>query len=592
MHSDNNALNVFKRSAFKLLDCIQVLEVLSASTEDQFLDIGTRLSTFYERSAKVSSLSGTIVGFMSGDDITRTIEGLSVLMEGFVVHLKHFDFIIGDNITKLNSISDRMEDVEWHLEDMDRITRTLGGLGLSIRVQNAVLKRPVEGIRVLGEDVKKLSSDITEKSAYIVKDTKTLSEIVHSSRLRISELNSAQKNKAAKIFRSTMSDIGSLKEKYSRSASSALEISSCSGEISQCIREIVTFIQFHDITRQQFELSRKAFVEMAVVLEGSSGEDALPQTAANLAEFCLREGAPLYNTRSDFISIVMTVIENLKALSESVNNLLREVRLLVSEGSSMTGSFLKTIDESLSSVNLTVSAFSAGGIVKGELSDATAVVVNTLGKITGFIQAIEYIGDEIELIAFNAAVRADQIGEEGRALGVVADEIQRISAEAQLHTSSMTGILKNVGSYAEELSTDVGTGERDFTLKTSEMSKQFAAFVGHLRDLNRKLISAIRDIEETGEGLVQEIDEVIGSICIHKDVDIVIEGALSNLREIVSDIHMTFPDIVELRDGPFPLSSHEYDLMLEAEVKLLQSRGKAGTVGTRSDDLGDNVEFF
>ena len=114
------------------------------------------------------------MGLMSGGDITDTIEGLNALMDGFVVNLKHFDSITVDSISKLNSISDRMEDIEWHLEDMNRITRMLGGLGFCTRVQNAILKRPVEGMTVLGEEVKKLSSDITEKSSHIVKDTERL----------------------------------------------------------------------------------------------------------------------------------------------------------------------------------------------------------------------------------------------------------------------------------------------------------------------------------------------------------------------------------------------------------------------------------
>ncbi len=71
--------------------------------------------------------------------------------------------------------------------------------------------------------------------------------------------------------------------------------------------------------------------------------------------------------------------------------------------------------------------------------------MKTVSEMSGFTRAIEYIGDEVELIALNAAVKADQIGEEGRAIGIVADEIQRISAKAQMHTSSIAAILKDVG---------------------------------------------------------------------------------------------------------------------------------------------------
>jgi methyl-accepting chemotaxis protein len=412
---------------------------------------------------------------------------------------------------------------------------------------------------------------------------------VHGSRLRISELSTVQKNEAAKIIKSTASNIGSLEDTYGRSARSARVISSHSQEISQSIQEIVVVIQFHDIMRQQFEHSRNAFIRIARLLEEAHGRDDLSQTASDLLRFCVHEGAPLCRTRENFVTTVLSVIENLKVLSASVNRLLDEVKLLLSVGSSTEGSFLETSDVSLASVHSSVTAFSASGMVKGELSGATTVVVNTLAEISGFIKAIEYIGDEIELIAFNAAVQADQIGEEGRALGVVADQIQRLSAAAQINTTSITGILKDVGSYAEELSSGVGTGERDYVLKIRETSEKLSGFTGLLTDLNRELISAIRSIDETGSGLVNEIDAIIGSISIHEDVALVSDAVISNLREIFSEVTRQFPFAPRINDFN---SMQSYDQMLEVEVKLLQSEGKAGVVRNGSEEFGQNVELF
>jgi methyl-accepting chemotaxis protein len=592
MCSAETALHTVKRSKARLKDCVQGLEVLSASTEDQFLDIGNRLTAFYEGAAKVSGLSKTIADFLSGGDIAGTIQKLTALMEGFGVQMKHFESIIGESIIKLDSISERIEDAEWHLEDMDRATRMLGGLGFSTGLQNAILKRPVEGIRVLGEDVKKLASDITRKSGHIVRDTKSLVEVINDSRSKIRELSSIQQKKAAKILRSTTSNIASLNEKYGLSAKAAEKISSCSDEISQCIREIVTFIQFHDIMRQRFESSRSFFNRMVEDLEAETGEGDLHWTVNRLAEFCVEAGALLQSTRTDFISVVMTVIENLRVLSTGVKGLLSEVRHLVSVGDSMEGSFLAKIDESLSSVTMTISTLSESGMLKGQLSDATTVAVKTVGEMSGVTRAIEYIGDEVELIALNAAVKADQMGEEGRAIGIVADEIQRISAKAQLHTSSIAAILKDVGAYAEDLSIDVGAGENVYTLKVAELSEKLSASVGYLRDLNSKLISTIREVEETGKGLVSEVDGVIGNIGIHKDVDLVVGEVLSNLREVFAEAGRTLADRTEPGDAHLSLSNDAYYLMLEAAVKQLQSDGRTGTVGGRSEDLGDNIEFF
>jgi len=106
------------------------------------------------------------------------------------------------------------------------------------------------------------------------------------------------------------------------------------------------------------------------------------------------------------------------------------------------------------------------------------------------------------------------------------------------------------------------------------------------------LISTIREVKETGKGIVSEIEGVIGNIGIHKDVDLVVGESLSNLRGIFEEAHRTLGDRTDFRDASPSLSSHSYDLMLEAAVKHLQSDGKAGTAGSSSQDLGGNIEFF
>lgn len=590
--SEYKTFDLVKRSTVKLTECVQALEVLSASTEYQFLDIGTRLTSFYERSAKVSSLSGTVAGLLSGGDISGTIQGLTTVMEGFVLHLKQFDVLTGDSITKMDSISGRMEDIVWLLEDMDGITRMLGVLGFSVRLQNAMLKRPFEGMRLLGDDVKKLAADITERAGHMARDTQALTAVVGSSRSKIDQLSSDQQKKAARIYKSTRTNIAFLNEKYDLSAGSAAGISACSSEISQCIREIVTFIQFHDIMRQQFESSLDVFRKMTVTLEKASEEDELSNMVKSLAEFCIREGAPLQLTRADFISIVSSVMENLKVLSQSVNRLLSEVASLVRAGNAAAGSFLENIEESLSSVASTVAAFSESGMVKGEFSEATAVVTGMIEKMSGYTRDIEDIGDEIELMAFNAAVKAEQIGAEGRALSVVADEVQKISAQAQLCTASIARILKDVGPRAEELSFGVAEGEREYTLKVGGMSEKLSGHVAHLRDLNRRLLSAIGDIDETGKGLVGEIDRVITEISIHRDVDYVIGETLAFLGEIISDIFRTLPEMAEAGPLAHSFLPQLYDQRLEEEVKLLQSDKRAGPLRTGPEDLGDNIELF
>ena len=65
----------------------------------------------------------------------------------------------------------------------------------------------------------------------------------------------------------------------------------------------------------------------------------------------------------------------------------------------------------------------------------------TVGEIATFVGDIEKIGEEIKLIALNAQIKSAYTGDEGAALGVLAEAIQRLSIDAIDHTGAVSAYL-------------------------------------------------------------------------------------------------------------------------------------------------------
>lgn len=579
-----------KQTRGDLVDCIQVLEALTASTEDEFLFIGSKLRGFYDRAVNIAEHAYATALLMSGDEVSKTIDGLRSVVGGMTDHLKKTDTEIGVGIEKLKHIAEIIGDINEQMDGLLEITRSLRTLGISTIIQNASLRRPDAGIQVLGRDVQKLSASIFERSSSIGSDMRKLNEVIRNSLLNLSLLQSGQKAKAGSVLKNTVSSTQSLERKYDLSSSAARLISESSAEISARIGRIVTSLQFHDITRQLFDSSKTELKKLFPSDQEQCGDMAQrePQVTftkqfyRDVVQVCGREAAALVQGRDTFSAAVNRVLENLEITSISVRETVDEIGRLAKADNSNTGSFLLEIEAVLSSVMSTVSALSESAMVKNELSGAVLKVAGVTEEISGLIRGIEEIGEEVELISFNASIKADHIGGEGRPLGVISDFIQRISANAQTYTNSISGSLKSMASSADQLLHEISLSGKKSENEIEIMSGELRRMVTALRALNKNVISSFAEINETGRGLSKEIDEVRGKIAVHSNVEYAVNSILAILRRITSSVRGLAAE---------PVSDNDPDGLphLPLETAMPDSGGKPLLA---HKEFGNNVELF
>lgn len=524
----------------ELVDGVQALEVLSTMTEEEFLYVGSKLKDFHDRAAKMAELSKSATGLVSGDEIRRTMDGLRDLVEGVSAGLKNSESMAAVSLTKLRHIVDLIEEVYISLDDLERITRTLNMLGLSMIIQNATLTRPVRSLQVLGEDVRRLSAAIDQKASQIAAETKGAAESITNILSDLSSLQVAQQTKVAGILRKTQAGISSLSEKYDLSAGITLDISEISAEISRSIGNIVTSAQVHDITRQQFEGLAVAFRGILSTLTGSGEDDAWSDEAEarrlvdETVDFCDEQGSSLLHAKDHFVFAAREIIRNLKLLTRTVRAIRARTLEVMNTGSSNGDSFLLLIENDLDSVRSALAALSETVQIGNEISQAILVVARTTGRLSGFTDDVENIGDQIELIALNAEVKAEGLGQGGRGLAVIAESVQKISVEAQDCIRSISLLLRSITSSSDELSDAVVSTGETVVPREKKMSKGLRDFIDSLRSVNGKVFSVLSECEEFGLNLSTDIEEVSRAISVHESVDKVAGEILANLWKTAS----------------------------------------------------------
>lgn len=218
--------------------------------------------------------------------------------------------------------------------------------------------------------------------------------------------------------------------------------------------------------------------------------------------------------------------------------------------------------------------------MRKELSETIASVVNTTEKMSDYIYEIEDIRDDIEIIALNAAVKAERVGAEGKALSVIADSIQAVSSETETYTGSLSQILKSIASHAEKLSADISSDGTAFDNELHNVSEELKKSVEFLIEINEKIMANLSEVDSSGKTLSKNIEEVGGNIKVHMLLDSTVSEILLVLSNIKAAIRNVLPG-----DGRDAYEMHP--------EPLISTAGKSGKkTGDKQGGFGDNVELF
>jgi methyl-accepting chemotaxis protein len=217
-------------------------------------------------------------------------------------------------------------------------------------------------------------------------------------------------------------------------------------------------------------------------------------------------------------------------------------------------------------------------------------VVSTTKKMSVFIKDIEQIGDDVELVAQNAQIKAAHIGYEGKPLGILAETAQQLSTDARDLTTSISGILKKVASYSGELFARVKNEAGGRDRKIADMHKDVETLIGILLNLNKESASPLNDIDTEGRALSEDITKVREGIKVHGTVKKVTTGIISGMEDISSQSRLMMPAPMRDRMAFRERMAERFTALPVFDRRALSDSGADPSDENRG--LETNVELF
>ncbi len=591
----------------ELDECQRYLSQLCSDIEPEFLQLGSEMESLFRRAQDLSEQAKGAAYLEEGQKVTdlfldvrdifnTSLDGLHTMIEESVKAVRHIS-TMGEGLKSLKSGQNA-------LEKLAVITRMLG---ISTRIECGRLGDMGSGFVFLSDQISKFSGALSRyASAFEAEVGQVLANIEEAetsiaARLKIqhkeSDQSSQQTRGALDIVDVASSQMTRLSE----------QIDHFSGRVLREVGEIVSALQFQDITRQQVEHVQAALAELGNSLDGKtlkkcSAKD-LNAVYGNLAV----QLSHLRNVRSEITAAGQNIVTALKGIGGEIEGHVRHVAEALGETSggegdnalAMLGPQMEALGQQLEN------SFLLSEVLFKTISHVSGLV----GRIGSNQSKINKTRLDMKILALNAQVQAARLGGYGRALSVLAEDMQHLSDSWSVAAEETASLLQDAVNLAADLKEKLeGVLERCRN-QTARSQERASDAVPLLQTANRKTGSAVQTINQASHLLGEDVTALVNTIKFPQIAGVGLEKVISYLERLQEEIGRRLsPDEKRLIPVPPALDTTAERYTMETERKThirtlrqvkpadvrtvdrLEQDTQIRATGT--DDLGDNVELF
>ena len=581
---------------------IEILRKMAGTTEDEFLQIGSEIQGFYQRSTDITRKSNQLVELVSGDSVSSLTGRLQQMMTDMEAYLAEARSRSRVSCSTLEEVQTLLEKLSEPLEGFQKMNKALRMLSISTKIESARLGEMGSGFVNLAMDVEKLSHQVNDKSAAILSHRQLLATTINSNLSIVRSSETAQDTEVASSLASTASSLHELVAVNQRCTQFGATVSTISAEVSSNISEVVSSMQMHDMTRQQVEHVVEAldrlFGDLADSERAAVDDERRLALIVESGDVCELQEAQLRFAAAELYTAVCTIVDNLRDVAHKQSIMAGETHNVTGTADSSSTSFVDVMSRGMTAITAELTSCAWAD---RNMSDIMQKVAQTIGEIATFVTDIEAIGSEIDLIALNAQIKAAHTGPEGAALGVLAEAIKRLSDEAVRQTDSVAATLEQIHTSTEHLSNDAEAEEENLGSRISTMQEEVAAILRALDRMNKELFSILSGLSGMVASLTSDVESATSGIDVHERTKAMSDGVLAELEQIVSQSRQIVPASSEFKQNLLYMEEH-YTMESERHIHeaLARKRGGLSAVAaenvaqTTADDseFGDNVDLF
>ncbi len=495
------------------------LGVVTQPTEAAFLRLGDGLA------ATVADLQRIEAGFadlserIDGQDAVAAIHGI----EQAVACIAELSQGNGEEAACLGRLADDIARLARLLAVLGSVAAEVGVLAMNAKIQAAQLVTGAADFSVFTVEMTRLAG--LAQSTIDRAGAKVAALAVAIGRARADEEAFTRTSRAelAEVQERLGHGAAVLAERRRRAAAATQTVRERSRSEGVRVAESIGQLQINDITCQRVEHVRKALE----VLDGVLAEDSADvEGDALVTAVCRLQQAQLGRTATDYRDQIDRLLANLRLMAADAGAIVDQAGAAFSDGSGGRASFVGPLEADIQRATRLLDGFVAA---RGRVHAVMEAVHASVTEIVHDLGAVTSIDADLQVMGLNATLKCGRLGSDGRALGVIAQELRVCGKRTEDNARTVSALLAGITDTAAALRRMADSGGQG---RFAELQDAMAESLSRLDALAARLDDALARLERDGGRVARTLDQLAGGVRVHHDVGAALQLVSSRLAEL------------------------------------------------------------
>jgi chromosome segregation ATPase len=511
----------------------QVLgEIRRASTliEGAFVGIGDRLENSIGSLDRLTATFQSLQRDLGSPEMVEATRSLSQVSRRIA------DLASEPNASSevLARITGLTRDTAQRVTRMRKAVKAVDVLAVNAKIAAAHLSAGGEGFASFADEIARAMQTAEENLDRFAGELARMSANIDQAAASQRELHARQDQAIRVIPDQLARSVSVIADRRSQAETTADQIQQKSLRIGQQVGGAVMGMQIGDTTRQRIEHAELALDLVCGMLghhgrRGSSPDfDAatMPEDAkARLFDgICALQAAQLVDTAREFDGQVGAIVDSLGALAVDARDIAQLGQETFASGGARPGSFLSELEQDVAQAGELLESLRTA---QAEGEQVMSAVLETTRSLVGNISAIQSLEADIRLMGLNTTLRSSRLGNEGRALTVIAQELRGCSnltaQEAEAVMVDLDAMVAAAGA------TRADAAPQDRLQAVTEVAQVMNASVAALSTLAQVLADALDLLSRESETVVAALERTAAEIKVNAEIGAILRRAAAAL---------------------------------------------------------------
>jgi methyl-accepting chemotaxis protein len=471
----------------KLALCISDLKKICNRVESDFLSIGGRLQSIYTQATQMTGKVQSAIEQVGMDGDNSILSDI----------IRTANQALSDQRLEQSRMAQRMKNLRFMCGDLDNLRNMAGGLSqiakalkmvaININIESVRTEESQDSFVVLSQEIRTLSDTVASLERTLFKEIQAITQ----------KLESMQSVMDAKLTRfaqlaADARDVTDRAEPECRSlmdhSVKALKHVGLNGEvISRNTSHIVVSLQIHDNVSQRVEHITEALADSRLLIQqlvekGPMFLDSLEPIAATDANLGLQQ-AQIATIIADIRQAFQKSGRSFHMIGDTVKDMSANILQIAlgktschSNDKDQTGS-LGSLQAALEKIRFLIGQ---GDEAVEELKTIGRDATDAVSRIGGLMEQVRNVNFEIHLKSLNAIVKSAHLGDRGRAIAVLVQEMKDLATQSkelvEQIESTNTIIINRVDQLKEHLPAVSADGRNAMAVRSEDLDASIRKF--------------------------------------------------------------------------------------------------------------------